>query len=125
MSLSAGHLLLADCSILLVENEPVLAQSIADCLQDAGALVLTARNSNDALRIAEDRRLSSAVLDLDLGGEDSTAVCRRLTERAIPFLFYSGYDHAFVCDIWPNATVVPKPAGEQILITALLALIRR
>jgi CheY-like chemotaxis protein len=125
MLLSAKHFLLAGCSILLVENEPVLAQSIADCLQDAGALVLTARNNKDALHIAEGARLSSAVLDLDLGGEDCTAVCRWLTDRTVPFLFYSGYDDAYVCDIWPNATVVPKPAGEQVLITTLCDLIRR
>jgi DNA-binding response OmpR family regulator len=125
MELSAKHLALAGCSILLVENEPVIARSIADCLQDAGALVLTAWRTSDALRIAEDHRLSAAVLDLDLGGDDSTIVCRRLTERVVPFLFYSGYDDAYVCDKWPNATVVTKPAGEKDLIAALVVLIRR
>ena len=65
MALSAKHLPLTACSILLVENEPVIAQSIADCLQDAGALVLTATKINQALRIAEDPSLSVAVLDLD------------------------------------------------------------
>jgi len=123
MALSAKHLQLAGCSILVVENEPVIAQSIADCLQDAGALVLSARNLNDALRIAEHPGLSVAVLDLDLGDDDSTIVCRRLTERAVPFLFYSGYDDAYVCDKWPNATVLTKPAGEQMLITALSKLL--
>jgi DNA-binding response OmpR family regulator len=125
MTLSAKHLPLAECSILLVENEPAIALSIADCLQDAGALVLTAWRTSDALRIAEDHHFSAAVLDLDLGGDDSTIVCRRLTERGVPFLFYSGYDDTYVCDKWPNATVVPKPAGEQVLITALIDLIRR
>ena len=125
VALPAKHLPLAGCSILLVENEPAIALSIADCLQDAGALVLTAWSTSDALRIAEDHHFSAAVLDLDLGGDNSTIVCERLTERAIPFLFYSGYDHAYVCDKWPNATTVPKPAGEQVLISALCELIRR
>ena len=125
MALSAKHLPLAGCSILLVENEPVISQSIADCLQDAGALVVTAAKVNDALRIAENPHLAAAVLDLDLGDDDSTVVCRRLTERAVPFLFYSGYDDAYVCEKWPNAIVVIKPAGEQVLIAALSDLIRR
>jgi DNA-binding response OmpR family regulator len=124
MSLSAEHLLLAHCSILLVENEPVIALSIADCLQDAGALVLGASNTNDALLIVERSHISAAVLDLDLGGSDSTLVCRRLSDRNIPFLFYSGYDDTYVTDKWPNATVVGKPASEQILITTVLGLIR-
>ena len=67
MALSAKHLPLAGCSILLVENDPVIAQSIADCLQDAGALVLTASNTNDALPIVENSHISAAVLDLDSG----------------------------------------------------------
>jgi DNA-binding response OmpR family regulator len=125
MELSAKHLALAGCSILLVENEPVIALSIADCLQDAGALVLTAGNIDDALRIAEDPSLSAAVLDLDLGHDDSTIVSRRLSERTVPFLFYSGYDDAYVWNKWPNATVVTKPAGEKVLIAALVVLIRR
>jgi DNA-binding response OmpR family regulator len=125
MAFSAKHLPLAGCSILLVEDEPVIARSIADCLQDAGALVLTAGKVNAALRIAEHPDLSAAVLDLDLGDDDSTIVCRRLTERAVPFLLYSGYDDAYVCDKWPNATAVSKPASEQVLITALSDLLRR
>jgi two-component system, chemotaxis family, sensor kinase Cph1 len=125
MPLSAKHLPLAGRSILVVENEPVIARAIAECLGDAGASVVTARHINDGLRIAEHRQLSVAVLDLELGDEDSTIVCRRLTERAIPFLFYSGYDAAYVRDKWPNATVVLKPAGERVLITALLHLLER
>ena len=77
----------------------------------------------DALRIAGHADLSAAVLDLDLGDDNSTVVCRDLSERAIPFLFYSGYDAAYVRDKWPDATVVIKPAGEQVLITALRHLI--
>ena len=117
MALSAKPLPLAGHSILLVENEPVIALSVADCLHDAGASVLVAHQTDDALRKAEHPELSAAVLDLELGSDDSTAVCRRLEERAIPFLFYSGYDDAYVSDRWPNATVVTKPAGEQVLIS--------
>src|SRR5439155_22616366 len=46
-------------------------------------------------------------------------------QRAVPFLFYSGYDDAHVCDKWPGAIVVIKPTGEQVLIAALFDLIRR
>jgi hypothetical protein len=46
-----------------------------------------------------------------------------LSDRSIPFLFYSGYDDAFVSDKWPNAIVVGKPASEQVLIMTLFGLI--
>jgi CheY-like chemotaxis protein len=124
MVLSAKYLPLAGRPILVVENDPIIAQSIADCLQDAGAQVLTANNTNDALPIVENSHISAAVLDLDLGSGDSTIVCRWLSDRSIPFLFYSGYDDACVSDKWPNATVVGKPASEQVLIMTLFGLIR-
>jgi DNA-binding response OmpR family regulator len=123
MTVSAKHLPLAGRLILLVENEPVIAQAIADCLQDAGASVLTAGRTDNALRIAKRPDISAAVLDLDLGDSDSIMVCRHLSERGVPFLFYSGYDEGYIRTKWPNATVVMKPAGEQVLITALLDLI--
>jgi len=120
MTGSAKHLSLAGRTILLLENERVIAETIAGCLEDVGASVLTAMHIHHALVIAERPDLSAAVLDLELGDDDSTTVCRRLSERDIPFLIFSGYDDDYVRHRWPNATVVVKPAGEQVLINAIL-----
>jgi DNA-binding response OmpR family regulator len=111
---SAKYLPLAEKSILLVEDDAVVAQSILHCLQDAGAEVLIARKAADALPIVERSNFAAAVLDVELGDGDSTVVCQRLSERAIPFLFYSGYDDTYVSTKWPGALVVSKPASRSL-----------
>jgi len=125
MEHSAKHLQLSGAVILLVEDDLIVAQSIVDCLQDAGAQVLIANNAAHALPLVQRHDLAAAVLDVALGDGDSTVVCQRLSEHAIPFLFYSGYDDTYVTDRWPGAIIVCKPASEQILITSLSALIGR
>jgi DNA-binding response OmpR family regulator len=90
MEYSAKHLPLSGAVILLVEDDLIVAQSIVDCLQDAGAQVHNANNAATALPLVQRHDLAAAVLDVGLGAGDSTIVCQRLSERAIPFLFYSG-----------------------------------
>ena len=125
MENAENDLPLSGRSILLVEDDLIVAQSINDCLQDAGAHVLTARKTEDALPIVANVELAAAVLDVDLGGHDSTIICERLSERAIPFIFCSGYDEVYVSAKWPNATIIGKPASEHVLITTLMTLIAR
>jgi CheY-like chemotaxis protein len=121
MVVPANHLPLAGRTILLVEDDLDIAEAIVSCLEDVGASVLTATHVHHALAIVERPDLSAAILDFELGNDDTIDVCRRLNERAIPFLIFSGYDDGYVRDRWPSATVVEKPAGEQVLIRALLA----
>jgi CheY-like chemotaxis protein len=61
MALSAKYLPLAGCSILLVENDPVIAQSIADCLQDAGASCTTDQSA-EAQRTAALNAVARALI---------------------------------------------------------------
>jgi hypothetical protein len=56
------------------------------CLASADTLM-------DALGV-EDAGLSAAILDHTLSNGDSPTACRRMNERKIPFLTYSGYDAA-------------------------------
>ena len=49
-------------NILVVENEPLIALDIADCLRAAGASVRTAHSLAAGLRLAAHRDLSAAVL---------------------------------------------------------------
>src|SRR6516225_2841120 len=114
------HLPLTGRSILVVEDDLIVAQSIKDCLQDAGALVVVASKTGDALRVIENADLAAAVLDVELGDGDSTIICQRLNERAIPFIFCSGYDDAYVSDKWPNAIIVGKPTSEHVLVGTLV-----
>jgi FixJ family two-component response regulator len=67
----------------------------------------------------EDEHLSCAVLDHALRDGDSTELCRRLTERGIPFVIYSGWGNLE----GPCAAgeFVRKPASTDALIAKVEA----
>jgi hypothetical protein len=83
--------ILAGRSILIIEDEPLIALDIEIDFRRVGAKVLSTAYFWVGLHFAEHPGLSAAVLDLRLGLEDCTAICRRLSELRIPFMFYSGY----------------------------------
>ena len=113
---------LAGRSILIVEDEPLIALDIAAAFAKAGAVTFCARTLSEAIHMVEQDGLSAAVLDFGLGDNDAEPVCRRLTEREIPFVLHSGYTHA--SDACRGGTVVPKPASPSTLITTVAALLR-
>jgi hypothetical protein len=57
--------------VLVVEDEPLVALDVADCLKAAGAQVIIARTLADALRESASANLSAAVLDHGQGGRAS------------------------------------------------------
>jgi DNA-binding response OmpR family regulator len=109
---------LAGRSILIVEDEPLIALEIVDAFEGAGAIVKSARTLAQAKCLVEQDGLSGAVLDFGLGDGDADALCGRLTARNIPFVIHSGYDH--VRDACRSGIVVPKPANPAKLVDALV-----
>jgi DNA-binding response OmpR family regulator len=83
--------ILAGRSILIVEDEPVIAMDIVAAFERAGARVLRMGTLRQALLLAEKERLSAAVLDYGLSDGDSSRLCERLKKRYIPFMLHSGY----------------------------------
>jgi DNA-binding response OmpR family regulator len=108
---------LAGRSILIVEDEPLIAINIAAAFEKAGAIVVAARSLREAVRRVEEDGLSAAVLDFGLGDGDADVLCGRLKERAIPFILHSGYAH--VGNACHGGIVIPKPANPEALIEAL------
>ena len=95
-------------SILVVEDEPLIALDIVDCFRNAGASVLIAQTLEDGLRLAGHPDLSAAVVDFGLKDDEGTALCKRLKERGNPLVLHSGYSH--VHDACLAGVVVPTPA---------------
>ncbi len=54
--------------ILIVDDEPIVRESIRDWLQDAGYEVVTAESGEEALELIEKQDFSVMVLDLRLPG---------------------------------------------------------
>jgi len=110
-------------SILVVEAEPFAALEVEEGLRDAGANVFGVRRLRDALHMAEHPALSAAVIAQRLGRDNTTAVCRRLSDLGIPFMFHTRYDATEARQRWPDAPVVTKPASAHELIRAVVELL--
>lgn len=71
-----------DSKILIVEDDPSLAEVLEYNFSQAGFDVEVARNGRDALRMAKERVPDLVVLDIMLPEIDGLEVCRRLRSQA-------------------------------------------
>jgi DNA-binding response OmpR family regulator len=110
-------------SVLIVEDEPLIAYEVEAHLRAAGAKIVAARHLEHALRLADSTDFSAAVLDFNLGRDTSTTVCWRLVQRQIPFMFHSGERHKEFL-LWPSAPVLIKPASPMMLVNMAARLLR-
>lgn len=109
--------MLSGRTILVVEDQPLIALDIVDCLRKAGASVLTALTLQEGLRAAEHPQLSAAIIDFALGQENCLPLCARLRDRQIPFVVHTGY--ADIPALCGHGVIVPKPATSATLLNAL------
>ena len=108
-------------SILVVEDQPLIAFDITEELQAAGAVVVATDTVRDALVLVEDVTLSAAILDHGLRDGNSSPLCARLNERGIPFILYTGFPP--VQGECSGSRHIGKPAGEGTLSAELERLI--
>ena len=104
-------------SILVVEDEPLIAMDIVVALEQAGAHATTTTTVRHALILADHDGLAAAIMDHALRDGDSTALCARLKERGIPYVSYSGYDPVTGASL--DAPHVSKPATMDTLMSAV------
>jgi DNA-binding response OmpR family regulator len=109
-------------SILVVEDEPLIAMDVAHGLETAGASVSVARTLRDALHEVDAPGLSAAVLDHRLNDGDSSQICGRLDARNIPFVVYSGY--AKLDGPCSEGKQISKPVRPEELVVAVVDLLR-
>ena len=109
-------------SILVVEDEPFIVLDITQQFEVTGAALTTTNTLKHALILVEHDGLSGAILDHALGDGNSSLLCKRLKERGIPFMIYSGYDT--VEGSCKDALHISKPAANGVLVAAMERLIR-
>ena len=83
--------LLQGRSILIVEDEPLITMDLTLALETTGASVTSTNTLKHALLLVEHDGLSAAILDHALGDDNSSLLYKRLNERGIPFMIYSGF----------------------------------
>jgi DNA-binding response OmpR family regulator len=117
-----SHPNLKDSTILVVEDEPLIVTDISMAFESAGAQLTTTNSVKQAKLLVEHDGLSAAILDHALTDGDSSSLCRRLAERGIPYLIYSGFKT--IDGACKDAPHLSKPASHQQLLNTMEALIR-
>ena len=107
--------------VLVVEDDAMIALDIARELTDAGLEVVgPAISVAKALRLIGDYGCDAAVLDVNLGNnETSEPVARELRARSTPFVVLSGYSSEQHPPGLHGAPVLSKPARPGTLVAAL------
>lgn len=81
----AGH------SILIIEDEPLIAMMLEDFIESLGHSPMgTADNIDDALECVERGGFDLVILDVNLGARECWPVADRLAAQSIPFILATG-----------------------------------
>ncbi len=109
-------------SLLLVEDSMMIALDAQAMLQNCGAEVELVATTNDARRAIELNSFDAAILDVNLYTETSYRIAEELQDRAIPFVFATGYGEQIVVpERFKAVHVISKPYAEDALRAALAA----
>jgi CheY-like chemotaxis protein len=112
--------MLTACSILVVEDEYIIAEGIVDALERAGASVIGPVPSlAEAMALVLADGIDGAVLDINLRGELVYPVANALLERGVPFLFATGYDAGAIPASYDQVPRREKPVPPSDLARVL------
>lgn len=115
--------------ILLVEDDPRLADMLSEYLGQAGFRITIAPMGASALKHLSDEEYDAVVLDLMLPDMDGLDVCRQLrTKSSTPVLMLTGRGDAIdrIVGLELGADdYLPKPFEPRELLARLRAILRR
>ncbi len=97
-------------SILIVEDEPLIAMMLEDFLESLGHSVhASCENVADALQQVEQGGFDLAILDVNLNGQTAWPVARKLRDNNIPFVIATGGHVEPPPAEFVNVPVIEKP----------------
>ncbi len=119
---AAGRDTLAGLRILVVEDTWLVADMIVEELTGRGCEVVGPASRVEAgVALARHERLDGALLDVNLGGSYCFPIAATLIERAIPFVFLTGYGESVIPPEYRGAPRLPKPFDLGSLSHMILA----
>ena len=111
--------------ILIVEDEPLIAEDIKECLEKMDYDVIAiAYDMSDALKVLETNPPDFALLDINLGGNtDGITIAEKINEKYnIPFIYLTSYSSKNILSqvkhTLPMGYVV-KPFDEADLFSSI------
>ncbi|OGO77473.1 MAG: hypothetical protein A2Y23_14275 [Clostridiales bacterium GWB2_37_7] len=116
-------------TILIVEDEPTIAETIKMYLLKEGFNVEITGNGNDAIKIFDAVRHVLVLLDLNLPGEDGIKVCRNFRSRSsVPIIMVTARDEEEdkLIGLETGADdYITKPFSIRELVARVKVLLRR
>lgn len=116
-------------NILLVEDDPSVAASVIDGLENASMIVTHVSNGRDAVEVAKSSSPDLILLDLGLPDIDGQDVCRTIRESSTtPIIILSArseeIDRVLALEFGADDFMV-KPFGMRELVARIRAVARR
>ena len=111
---------LTGLTVLIVEDEYLIATDLQRVVEDAGAeRVLLARSTASAVGFLHaSHRIDACILDLKLGDEDGRPLAQELLKRGIPFVVATGMGVDVDLDL-ADLVMVQKPYSDAQVVEAL------
>lgn len=121
MMLQGGKAAMDRPTVLVVEDEFIVAFDLAETVRDEGFMLAGPyAHGGEALQMLDRDHPDAAILDVQLADGEVYSLADRLTERGIPIVFHSG--HAVPRDLlarYPDARACAKPCPPCVLLTNL------
>jgi CheY-like chemotaxis protein len=115
---------LSALTILVLEDETMVAMLLEDMLGDLGCRVVGPVATVDAaLAKLQERAVDAALLDVNLSyGQSGYPVAEALAARNIPFAFVTGYGAGTLHPEFRSRPTLQKPFHTSALVDVLLAM---
>jgi len=108
---------LSNLRILVVEDEILISEMIADRLHDVGCEVIgPAASLERGTTLASNENLDGAFLDVNLTGKPSFSIAEILTRREVPIAFLTGYGESAIPEAYRQIPFLSKPFELHELI---------
>ena len=117
LAILTGH------TILVVEEEPLIALDLRAALEEAGAVVTTTREADDTLEKIRSIKFSAAVVDWRPHSDNHRRIARALKRADVPFLFHATQPLEDVTTM-RGVAIFMKPARPAHIVKALTLLSR-
>jgi CheY-like chemotaxis protein len=105
-------------TVLVVEEQPIVALDLRTALEDAGAKVVVTRDAVEALASIKKTAFTCAVLDLRPSSDDHRKIARALNKKGVRFVFHATQPPEDVTTV-RGAPVFQKPTRVQDIVKAL------
>jgi two-component sensor histidine kinase/DNA-binding response OmpR family regulator len=107
---------IAGNSVLLVEDEAVIAMMMSEALKDLGYEVVgPCATLTEAIAARNGSHIDAAILDINLGGQIVYPLAALLESEGVPYAFITGYGAESVDPRYSHVTLLQKPIDRRAL----------